>query len=95
MNFNEFNFIDPAVPQKFVELLMGPFEESDGQQIPLTPDMRLMAHILHKVNFFSSVGEARRNGWDKPIPPGFSKFEVGKGKKMRVIFILADHPIWH
>jgi hypothetical protein len=91
----EFNFIDSKVPQDIVETLMGPFEEDDGEIIPLNQEFSTMAHIMARAGFFRSVGEARKNGWNKPIPSGFSKLVVGKGDRMKVIFILADSPIWH
>jgi hypothetical protein len=31
---------------------------------------KLMAHVLVEVGIFKSVGEAKRNGWDKPIETG-------------------------
>ena len=40
----------------------------------------LMAHVMHKLGIFKSVGEAKRNGWDKPIELG--DFTVTK-KKIR------------
>jgi hypothetical protein len=30
---------------------------------------------------FPSVGIARKNGWNKAIPKGFSEFTVGKSRK--------------
>lgn len=95
MKVFEFNFIAPEVPKNIVDTLMGPFDADDGVQISLTKEFTLMAHIMAKIGFFPSVGQARKNGWDKPIPPGFTKLTVGRGDKMKVIFILADHPCWH
>ena len=40
-----------------------------------------MAHIMHLAGVFPSVGIARKNGWNKPIPEGFSEFTVGKSRK--------------
>ena len=36
---------------------------------------------MHVAGIFSSISEARKNGWNKPIPNGFSEFTVGKTKK--------------
>lgn len=36
-------------------------------------DGATMAHIMHWAGSFSSVSDARRNGWDKPIPPGWQQ----------------------
>ena len=95
MKTYEFNFVDPNVPPAYAELLMGPYEDDDGITIHLTSEYRSMAHILAKIVFFKSVSEAKRNGWDKPIPQGFSKHTVGKGDKMKVVYILSDCPSWH
>lgn len=40
----------------------------------------LMAHIMAELNIFPSVGQARKNGWDKPLELG--DFTVTK-KKIR------------
>ena len=46
-----------------------------------------MAHIMFAAGVFSSVGDARRNNWNKPIPLGFSDFKgLGKNKIRVTIF---------
>ena len=46
-----------------------------------------MAHIIKEVGHLPSVGQAKKNGWDKPIEPGYT--ELGPlGKKKFCIFIL-------
>lgn len=45
-----------------------------------------LAHLMQRAGLFKSVGEARRNGWNKPVPPGFSTYVVGKGKTNVTIF---------
>lgn len=45
-----------------------------------------LAHIMHRAGIFPSVGQARKNGWNKEIPIGFSEFKVGK--KQTEIFVL-------
>lgn len=49
-----------------------------------------LAHIMQRAGVFPSVADARRNGWNKPIPDGYSQFIVGK-RKLR-IFILNHTP---
>jgi hypothetical protein len=56
----------------------------------LFTDNHCLAHIMHWADAFSSVSQARKNGWDKPVPWGFSEFKVGKLKKH--IFILNRGP---
>lgn len=38
------------------------------------------ADILTRFEFFPSKGQARKGGWDKPIPTGFNEFTIGKLK---------------
>ena len=39
-----------------------------------------MAHIMHRIGAFESVSQARKNGWNKPIPLGFTMMIYGKRK---------------
>ena len=75
----EFNFIGENVSDADAELLMGPFEPTDGPVIRF-PESWSMAHIMHTAGIFKSVGEARKNGWNKPIPNGFQHLIVTKRK---------------
>ena len=43
-------------------------------------DKETLAHLIQKAGLFPSVSQAKKNGWDKPIPKGFSHFVVGKKK---------------
>ena len=46
-----------------------------------------MAPLLFRAKKFKGVGEARRNGWDKPIPLGWTVIKVGKGANLLELFI--------
>lgn len=48
---------------------------------------KTMAHLLTRLKKFGSVGEAKRNGWDKPIPDGWTELSIGKGAKRWDFFI--------
>lgn len=58
----------------------------DGEPIPLPqeisvsslPENATMAHIMFACDRFKSIGEAKRNGWDKPIELGLIEFKKGK-----------------
>jgi len=78
-NEHEFNFIAEDVNDFDAEMFMGPFEDKDGPIIRF-PSSWTMAHIMHEVGIFKSVTEARKNGWDKPIAPGFQHMTVTKRK---------------
>lgn len=46
-----------------------------------------IAHLLARIGKFKSVKDAKRNGWDKPIPSGWSEFTIGKGINRVDIYI--------
>lgn len=46
---------------------------------------KTMAHVMHAAGLFSSIGEARRNGWDKPTAVGTYFAGKGMNKKMIVV----------
>ena len=69
------NFIHPNISVEDAELF-----GFDDENI-MIENHWIMAHVMHMVGIFPSVGIARKNGWNKPIPPGFSEFTVGKNRK--------------
>ena len=77
---NEWNFVHENVDQIDVKLF-----DMNPQKAKFN-DTHCLAHIMCWAGAFPSVSQARKNGWDKPIPFGFSEFKVGKRK--RCIFIL-------
>jgi len=83
----EFNFIHPRVISSDIDLFMGPLTEDDGPFIDIE-DHWILAHVMHAAGFFPSVGQAKKNGWDKPIDRGFSHFVVGKRRVN--IWILSE-----
>lgn len=74
----EVNFIHSSVKDD-KNLFFGPIEADDGAFVELQ-DTWLLAHVMHQAGLFKSVSDARRSGWNKPIPSGFSQFSVGKNK---------------
>ena len=87
---NEISFIHPNVSKKDKELFG--FDEGDvhtiGHAVNSTTGNWMMCHLLHFAGLFPSVSSARKNGWNKPIPSGFSEFTIGKRKKK--VFILNE-----
>jgi hypothetical protein len=49
------------------------------------PPGATMAHVMHHIRAFASIGDARRNGWNRPIEPGI--FTIGKGKNKKSVLI--------
>ena len=80
---DEISFVHPNVSKKDRELFG--FNEGDehtiGHAVNSTTGDWMMCHLMHFAGIFPSVGIARKNGWNKPIPEGFSEFTVGKRKK--------------
>ena len=72
---NEVNFLSPKVSNKDRDSF-----GFDDENI-MIEDHWIMAHVMHMAGVFPSVGIARKQGWNKPIPDGFSEFTVGKMKK--------------
>ena len=83
---NEFNFIAPHVSDADIDL----FGFNDAPNCFNIEDNWLMAHVMHCANIFPSVSSARKQGWNKPIPGGFSEFTVGKNKTKIWILNLTE-----
>ena len=84
---NSIAFVHPDVSERDRKLFG--FDEGDEHPISTAVNSTtgdwMMCHLMHFAGFFPSVTSARKNGWDKPIPAGFSEFIVGKRKKKVVI----------
>ena len=86
----ETNVLIGDVSEKDRELFLGPtfgfetFHEAD--------DKFKYPQLLGKFGFFKSNGDARRNGWDKDIPEGYSEHSIGKLKKK--LYILKNTTGW-
>ena len=79
---NEYNFIHPSIAWENVKIFG--FEKSSN--CFSIEDEWTMAHVMHIAGIFPSVTSARKQGWNKPIPAGFSEHTVGKRRIQ--IFIL-------
>ena len=74
----EFNFVKKGVFD-LPETDWWDFEPEDS--IEIQPHWT-MANIAVEMGLFPSVGQARKNGWDKPIPHGLTSLHrLGKMKK--------------
>jgi hypothetical protein len=82
------NFVTNNISDQDTELFFGPIEDDDIFII-IEPHW-IMAHILHAADIFPSISQARKNGWNKPIPKGFTMLTVGKKAKKKDIFIFFD-----
>lgn len=64
--------VDVKIPSNVKEFELADFSET-----------ALMAHVMKEAGLFPSIGQARKNGWDKPITTG--EWTVGKNKIKVVI----------
>ena len=76
----DIDFINENAPIGDIYLFFG--KHSDGEKILYFTNEQYMtiAHLMAKAGIFQSISEAKRNGWDRPIPEGFSTLTVGKNK---------------
>lgn len=79
---NELNEILGSVVEGWWDLDEDTFKMMAPAKKLKCADFVSMAHAMHAAGFFKSVGEAKRNGWDKPCVPG--KFKVGKNKHLEM-----------
>jgi hypothetical protein len=58
------------------------------REVTLFDDKHTMAHIVHGLGLFESISDARKNGWNKPIPRGPSIVaQVSKKDYTRLFFL--------
>jgi len=83
-----FFFISGLVPESDKELFFGPLDGTE--EFIVIEDHWIMAHIMHAIGVFPSVGQARKNGWNKPIEDGWTDIIVGKLKREVTILNLKE-----
>jgi len=81
---NWFFFVSDNVSDVDKELFFGPLDGTE-EFIVLQTNW-IMANVMHAAGLFPSAGQARKNGWNKPIPDGWT--DLIKGKLKREITIL-------
>ena len=70
------NFIHCELPETDKDLFFGPIK--DGETFTTFGGDMTMADLVVELGVFPSVKQARKNGWDHPIPAGFSAHKIGK-----------------
>jgi len=80
---NDFNFVSQTATGGDIELF---FDPKGNDTINVMGDNWAMSHIMCAVGMFPSVSQARKNGWNKPIPDGFSEMTVGK-KRIKITIL--------
>lgn len=80
---NEFNVLIGNWEESDKDLFFGPLTAAD--QFVEREDSSV-AKLLLDLGLFSSVGQAKKAGWNIPIPDGFSDWAIGK-KRTRVTIL--------
>ncbi len=70
------NFIHSSLPETDRELFFGPLDT--GEQFLVFDQDHSMANMAVMIGAFPSTSQARKNGWARPVPPGFSEHKIGK-----------------
>lgn len=74
----DYNFIKSSREDEDKELFFAPVTDEDIFT-RIEGNMN-MAHVMVTAKIFPSMSQARNNGWNKPIPQGFTDFRAGKSK---------------
>lgn len=61
-------------------LLFGKVDSEEHEPVEVMEVGTTFADLLVKFGIFPSKGQARKSGWDKPIPDGWTEIQVGKMK---------------
>ena len=86
----DIDFVRKGTSKKDIDLFLGPIN-NDQEIIEFELNDKLtIAHFMAQANIFPSISEARRNGWNKPIPSGFNHFIVGKKRKSLTILNINE-----
>lgn len=72
------NVLVGSLPESDRDLFFGPLDGSETW-IELDSDAR-WPDIMSAAGIFPSKSQARKNGWDKEVEPGFTHIKVGKLK---------------
>lgn len=72
------NLVHQDVSLVDLNLFLGPIHPEE--KFIRFEDHWTMAHVAVEVGLFQSLTQARKNGFNKPIPSGFSQHVMGKGK---------------
>lgn len=76
----EMNFYSSKTTKEDAEDIFGPMEETDGPLVQIDMENITLGHLMHQAGLFPSIKQAKNNGWNNPIPQGYSEYSVGKKK---------------
>ena len=89
---HEANFVLDTVSEGDIDLFLAPLAPGERETFKSFSAGATMADLMVMAGKFPSKGQARKNGWDKEIPFGYSHFKVGSGKNRMDIYVLNLTP---
>ena len=69
------------------------FEPQQGEFFIQAPTEVTWAHLLAALKCFPSVSQARKNGWDKEIPEGWSEVTIGKARRLFIYVLKSNEDV--
>lgn len=84
-----FNIVVGELDHKDIDLFFGPFGDKEVV-LELQPNQNSWASLLKELEIFPSATQARKNGWDKEIPVGWSE---ARFKKQRIVVFVLRGPL--
>lgn len=82
-----FNVLIGSTNNRDIKSFFGPL---DGKEIFIRLEEHQWANLLKTLGIFSSSSQARKNGWDKEIPLGWS--EASFKKQRKIVFVFRQSP---
>jgi hypothetical protein len=83
------DFAEEGVSDSDIRLFLA---ELDGAipEVQRFPKGSTVARILAEAGVFPSIGQAKANGHDRPVPPGLTILRIGKNKREIAILSRID-----
>lgn len=86
----QINVLIDGCHSSWVETL---FDPQEGEFFIRVPVEMTWAHLLAALRCFPSISQARKNGWDKEIPEGWSEATIGKARKLYVYVLKGSEDV--
>ena len=86
----EVNILIGECHDSWIETL---FDPQEGEFFIRVPEAMTWAHLLAALKCFPSISQARKNGWDKEIPEGWSEIIIGKARKLYVYVLKGNQDV--
>jgi hypothetical protein len=86
----EVNVLIDECHSSWIETL---FEPEEGEFFTRVPIEMTWAHLLAYLQCFPSISQARKNGWNKDIPEGWSEVTIGKARRLYIYVLKGNEDV--